>query len=84
MADHSVQFQRMSQRVLGPQAFSDSLGFILACVVRHRVVTERRRVITLAPGLNFRAPERQRLALFDVLGVNVQMPSGNQSGERHG
>lgn len=84
MADHSVQIQRMSQRVVGPQAFGDSLGFVLACVVRHRVVTERRRVFTLAPDLNFRAPERQRSPIRDVLRVDVQMPSGNQSGERHG
>ncbi len=74
----------MSTRVVSPQAFGDSLGFVLACVVRHRVVTERRHVITLAPDLNFRAPERQRSPFSDVLRVDVQMPSGNQSGERHG
>ena len=74
----------MSPCVVGPQALCDSLGLILTCMVRHRVITERRRVITLAPDLNFRAPERQRLPFRDVLRVDVQMPSGNQSGERHG
>lgn len=74
----------MSPRVVGPQAFGDSLGLILAFVVRYRVITKRRRVITFAPDLNFCAPERQRSTFRDVLRVDVQLPSGNQSGERHG
>lgn len=83
MADRSVQVQRVCSGVVRPHYLCNALGFVLTGVVRDRVVTERRRVVAVAPNLNLRTPERQRLPLVDELGVDIQVPSGNHAGEGH-
>lgn len=83
MADRSVHIQRVSSGVVGPQALGDALSLFLARVVSERVIAVRRRVVALAPYLHLGAPEGNRVFVSDPLGIDIQVPSQKQAGERH-